>query len=192
MKPFILLLLCVGTAALQKNVPVTPENTANVKIRAIIDGVEQTTGKVASFNPDGYITAVQSTSSLAPTQIPEFGGWTVFALPIAGNSGENHTIKFTPDGSTHIELSPLYTFVINDGVYIEFNGTAPPVSPKEDSDDQTGVYVGIVVAVLAVIGIIVYFVMGKKGSPAVAYRNSQAVAYKAAEPVDYKTYRFKY
>lgn len=184
MKPFILLLLCIGTAALQKNVPVTPENTANVKIRAIIDGIEQTSGKVASFNPDGYITAVQSTSSLAPTQIPEVGGWTVFALPIAGNSGENHTIKFTPDGSTHIELSPLYTFVINDGVYIEFNGTAPPVSPKEDSDDQTGVYVGIVLVVLAVIGIIVYFVIMKK--------DPTDMGYVKAEPVDYRTYRFKY
>ena len=100
------------------NIPSTPANTASLKIRVMIDGVEQTSGYMAGFNPDGYITAVASSTSLVP--VGPYSGWNIFSLSLQGDAGEIHSIHFSPDGVQDLVLTPTYTFVNNDGSYLEF------------------------------------------------------------------------
>lgn len=104
------------------NIPSVSSNTASIKVRVIIDGVEQTSGAVAGFNPDGYITAVQHSPSVIPTGVPN-AGWYIFDISLKGDANEEHSIHFSADNVEDIILVPSYSFVVNDGSYIELIGT---------------------------------------------------------------------
>jgi len=104
------------------DIPSVPADTASIKVRVTIDGVEQTSGKIAGFNANQEITAVQSSPKVIPTGVPNAGSY-IFYLPLKGDASEEHSIHFSADGVEDITLVPSYSFVVNDGSYIELTGT---------------------------------------------------------------------
>jgi len=115
----------VNTLGWEVNLPANLEQGDNPRVRVMIDGVEQTTGWVAAFNPDGYITSVESSTSQVNVNNPTYGGWNIFAMTLQGTTaGEVHVFHYSPDGVQDIILSPTYDFVINGAQYLEFTAVA--------------------------------------------------------------------
>ena len=112
---------CTNIALWSVNLPSVPSNTDSLKVRVMIDNVEQTSGIVAGFNPSGEITSVQSAPTIVPAGIATIGGWYIFDLALKGDPGETHTIHFSSDGVEDITLTPTYTFVENGGAYVTFS-----------------------------------------------------------------------
>ena len=97
-----------------ENAPFDNEFSANIAAAQVfIDGVEQTSGKLAAFGDDGVISALDADGA---DFFPP-GGTNVYDLSVWSNSaGEVMTFKFMKDDGDIIDLNETYAFVINDVV----------------------------------------------------------------------------